>query len=41
MIQKIQTLGEFIIKNQTAFKYSSGELSSLAKIKTIKINILC
>ena len=24
-----QTLGEFIIENQHAFKYSSGELSSL------------
>ena len=29
MSQKIQTLGEFIIENQTSFKYSSGELSSL------------
>ena len=29
MSHKKQTLGEFIIENQTAFKYSSGELSSL------------
>ena len=29
MLNKNQTLGEFIIKNQTSFKYSSGELSSL------------
>ena len=29
MSHKKQTLGEFIIDNQTAFKYSSGELSSL------------
>ena len=29
MLNKNQTLGEFIIKNQTFFKYSSGELSSL------------
>lgn len=29
MLNKSQTLGEFIIKNQTSFKYSSGELSSL------------
>jgi fructose-1,6-bisphosphatase I len=29
MSQKIQTLGEFIIENQSSFKYSSGELSSL------------
>ena len=29
MLKKNQTLGEFIIKNQTSFKYSSGELSSL------------
>ncbi len=26
--QKNQTLGEFIIENQHAFKYTSGELSS-------------
>ena len=30
MLNKNQTLGEFIIKNQTSFKYSSGELSSLS-----------
>ncbi|WP_027137910.1 class 1 fructose-bisphosphatase [Gaetbulibacter saemankumensis] len=29
MSHKKQTLGEFIIENQAAFKYSSGELSSL------------
>ena len=29
MLNKNQTLGEFIIKNQSSFKYSSGELSSL------------
>lgn len=29
MAKKNQTLGEFIIENQTAFKYSSGELSRL------------
>ncbi|NJX15814.1 class 1 fructose-bisphosphatase [Tamlana crocina] len=29
MAHKKQTLGEFIIENQAAFKYSSGELSSL------------
>ncbi len=29
MHHKKQTLGEFIIENQSAFKYSSGELSSL------------
>jgi fructose-1,6-bisphosphatase I len=29
MAQKKQTLGEFIIENQSSFKYSSGELSSL------------
>ncbi|MAU31259.1 MAG: class 1 fructose-bisphosphatase [Flavobacteriaceae bacterium] len=29
MLNKNQTLGEFIIKNQASFKYSSGELSSL------------
>ncbi|MFK8059200.1 MAG: fructose-bisphosphatase class I, partial [Polaribacter sp.] len=29
MTVKKQTLGEFIIENQHAFKYSSGELSSL------------
>jgi len=29
MAHKKQTLGEFIIQNQSSFKYSSGELSSL------------
>jgi fructose-1,6-bisphosphatase I len=29
MLQKKKTLGEFIIENQTEFKYSSGELSKL------------
>tara|TARA_B100001559_G_scaffold63726_1_gene51503 strand:+ start:1321 stop:2316 length:996 start_codon:yes stop_codon:yes gene_type:complete len=29
MFNKNHTLGEFIIKNQSSFKYSSGELSSL------------
>ena len=29
MLNKNLTLGEFIIKNQASFKYSSGELSSL------------
>ena len=29
MLNKNQTLGEFIIKNQTSLKYSSGEFSSL------------
>lgn len=29
MPKKIQTLGEFIIENQSEFKYSSGELSKL------------
>jgi fructose-1,6-bisphosphatase I len=29
MSQRNQTLGEFIIENQTSFKYSSGELSRL------------
>ena len=29
MFNKKHTLGEFIIKNQSSFKYSSGELSSL------------
>ena len=29
MSHQKQTLGEFIIQNQTSFKYSSGELSSL------------
>ncbi len=29
MSQKNQILGEFIIENQTSFRYSSGELSRL------------
>ena len=29
MATKNQTLGEFIIENQTSFKYTSGELSRL------------
>ena len=29
MASKNQTLGEFIIENQSSFKYSSGELSRL------------
>lgn len=29
MSYKHQTLGEFIIENQSSFKYSSGELSRL------------
>ena len=29
MAQKMQTLGEFIIENQSSFQYSRGELSSL------------
>src|SRR5690606_26229055 len=29
MLQRNQTLGEFIIENQAAFKYTSGELSRL------------
>lgn len=29
MSRKNQTLGEFIIENQSEFKYSSGELSKL------------
>ena len=29
MAQKNQTLGEYIIENQSSFKYSSGELSRL------------
>jgi fructose-1,6-bisphosphatase I len=29
MANKNQTLGEFIIENQSSFKYSSGELSRL------------
>ncbi len=45
MTNKIQTLGEFIIENQTSFKYSSGELSSLinsirlaAKVVNYEVN---
>ena len=29
MTKKNQTLGEFIIENQTEFEYSTGELSKL------------
>ena len=29
MLGKAKTLGEFIIENQSAFKYTSGELSRL------------
>ena len=45
---KKQTLGEFIIENQHAFKYSSGELSSLlnsirlaAKVVNHEVNKAC
>ena len=45
MLNKNQTLGEFIIKNQSSFKYSSGELSSLinsirlaAKVVNYEVN---
>ena len=45
MFRKHQTLGEFIIENQAAFKYSSGELSSLinsirlaAKVVNYEVN---
>lgn len=45
MPQKNQTLGEYIIKNQSAFKYSSGELSRLinslrlaAKVVNYEVN---
>ena len=45
MARKNQTLGEFIIENQTSFKYSSGELSRLinsirlaAKVVSHEIN---
>ncbi len=45
MSQKYQTLGEFIIENQTSFKYTSGELSRLlnsirlaAKVVNQKVN---
>jgi fructose-1,6-bisphosphatase I len=44
MEQRNTTLGEFIIENQTAFQYSSGELSRIinsirlaAKSLTIKL----
>lgn len=45
MFRKHQTLGEFIIENQAAFRYSSGELSSLinsirlaAKVVNYEVN---
>ncbi|MGB0456009.1 MAG: class 1 fructose-bisphosphatase [Flavobacteriaceae bacterium] len=45
MSQKNQTLGEFIIENQSSFKYSSGELSRLinsirlaAKVVNYEVN---
>lgn len=45
MSQQNQTLGEFIIENQTSFKYSSGELSRLinsirlaAKVVNYEVN---
>lgn len=45
MVRKNQTLGEFIIENQSAFPYSSGELSRLinsirlaAKVVNHKVN---
>ncbi len=45
MCQINQTLGEFIIENQTSFKYSSGELSRLinsirlaAKVVNYEVN---
>lgn len=45
MSQKNQTLGEFIIENQTSFKYTSGELSRLinsirlaAKVVNYEVN---
>lgn len=45
MTRKNQTLGEFIIENQTSFKYSSGELSRLinsirlaAKVVNYEVN---
>ena len=45
MHHKIQTLGEFIIKNQSSFKYTSGELSRLinsirlaAKVVNYEVN---
>ena len=45
MAQKNQTLGEYIIENQSSFKYSSGELSRLinslrlaAKVNNYEVN---
>ena len=45
MVQKNQTLGEFIIENQSSFKYTSGELSRLinsirlaAKVVNYEVN---
>ena len=45
MAQKNQTLGEFIIENQSSFKYTSGELSRLinsirlaAKVVNYEVN---
>ena len=45
MAQKNQTLGEYIIENQSSFKYSSGELSRLinslrlaAKVVNYEVN---
>ena len=45
MTEKNTTLGEFIIENQTAFQYSSGELSRIinsirlaAKVVNYKVN---
>ena len=45
MPQKHQTLGEFIIENQSSFKYTSGELSRLinsirlaAKVVNYEVN---
>ena len=36
MVKKNQTLGEFIIENQEAFPYSSGELSRLIRSWRLK-----
>lgn len=45
MAQKNQTLGEYIVENQSSFKYSSGELSRLinslrlaAKVVNYEVN---
>ena len=45
MASKNQTLGEFIIENQSSFKYTSGELSRLinsirlaAKVVNYEVN---